>query len=173
MSEPLDEAYFNWLCAKVMYDEPGRTYDLLRILHQTEFVWQVSGDEARAQDGKDLRYRFSRVARLPNLGGWDPLGCSVLEMLIAFADRCEFQTDQPVKYWFWTMLRNLGLADYRRVDASDIPQIEHILYVFVWRLYDERGVGGLWPLSRPPAEDQRQLDIWFQFFAYLEDRNWQ
>lgn len=171
MSEPLDHQYFNWLCAKVMYDEPGRNHDLMRVLHQYEFVWQVPGDESRAEDGKDLRYQFAQAANLPVATGWDPLGCSVLEMLIAFADRCEFQTDQPVKYWFWVMLQNLGLDEYRLVRDADVPYIQQILYVFVWRLYDERGAGGLWPLNHPPAEDQRGVDIWYQFFAYLEDRN--
>lgn len=170
MSEPLDDQYFNWLCAKVMYEEPGRTYDLLRILHGTEFVWRVPGDESRAEDGKDLRYRFALEANLPAFDGWDPLGCSVLEMLIAFADRAEFQTDIPLKQWFWTMLENLKLSEYRHVRDSDVPQINQILYTFVWRLYDERGDGGLFPLNHPPAEDQRGVDIWYQFFAYLEDR---
>lgn len=170
MSEPLDHQYFNWLCAKVMYDEPARSYDLMRILHNTEFVWQVPGDGSRAEDGKDLRYRFAVEVGIPEFDGHDPLGCSILEMMIAFADRAEFQTDIPLKQWFWTMLENLGLSEYRRVRDSDVPHIEHILYVFVWRLYDERGIGGLWPLNHPSAEDQRGVDIWYQFFAYLDDR---
>lgn len=169
MAEPLDHQYFNWLCAKVMYDEPGRTFDLMRILHGTEFLWQVPGDENRSDDGKDLRYRFAIEAGIPNFDNTDPLGCSVLEMLIAFADRAEFQTDTPLKTWFWLMLQNLKLSEYRHIGDSDVPSILHILHVFVWRLYDERGVGGLWPLNHPPAEDQRGVDIWYQFFAYIED----
>jgi hypothetical protein len=170
MSEPLDQQYFNWLCAKVMYDEPGRSFDLMRILHATEFIWQVPGDESRSEDGKDLRYRFSLELGQPQFDGWDPLGCSILEMLIAFAGRAEFQTDISLKQWFWTMLQNLKLDEYRHVRDSDVPQINHILYVFVWRLYDAWGDGGLWPLNRQPAEDQRGVDIWYQFFAYIEDR---
>lgn len=170
MSEPLEDLYFNWLCTKVMYDEPSRTYDLMRILHSFEFFWTVEGDDNRAEDGKDLRYRFAIELGVSDYSSLNLVGCSVLEMLIAFADRAEYQTDIEPKKWFWTMLENLGLNEYRRVTETDIPKINQALHIFVWRLYDDRGIGGLWPLNHQPAEDQRGVNIWYQFFAYLEDR---
>lgn len=170
MSEPLDETYFNWLCSKVMYDEPSRTVDLMRILHSTEYVWIIAGDQNRAADGRSLRDTFLRELQISYIPGWDPLGCSVLEMLIAFAIRAEFQTDLAVKDWFWLMMQNLGLDEYRRVGAADVPLIREKLHIFVFRLYDERGQGGLWPRNHL-LKDQRGEEVWYQFFGYLEEQN--
>jgi DNA-directed RNA polymerase specialized sigma24 family protein len=89
-------------------------------------------------------------------------------LLIAFANRAEFQTDIPARDWFWVMLRNLGLDEYRRVEPQDVPVITDILYRFVWRLYDENGYGGLWPLQ-VPTEDQRNVEIFYQFCAYVAE----
>lgn len=166
MNEPIEDLYFNWLCAKVMYDEPGRSVDLLKILHGTEFQWLLHGDQNREEDGKALRRHFVRETQL---GHPDPaLPCSVLEMMIALAVRAEFQTDIPVKDWFWTMMRNLKIDEFRVVRPSDIPYINGALYKLVHRRYDSWGIGGLWPLTRP-IQDQREVEIWYQLCAYLEE----
>lgn len=169
MSEPIEGLYFNWLCTRVNYNEPGRNTDILRLLHSTEFIWIIPGDENRSEDGKDLREDFFRDTRLSDDPNWDPLGCSVLEMMIAFAKRVEFQIDIPVKDAFWLMMRNLKLDEYYRVNAADIPRIEAALYSLNWRTYSYDGTGGLWPIQYP-KEDQRQVEIWYQFCEYVIDR---
>ena len=62
MNEPFEEAYFKWLCAKVDHTNvptPSLTHwNLLRILHRNEFVWLLTGDDNRAEDGVDLRHAF-------------------------------------------------------------------------------------------------------------------
>lgn len=169
MREPIEAEYFNWLCAKVLTTSGTSYHDLLRILYQTEFSWEVQGDKNRADDGCELRYEFL------NASGWDPdphwfdEPCSVLEMLIAFANRAAFQTDMPPQGWFWEFLENLDLAEHRHVSARDIPRIQEILLIFVSRTYDSSGYGGMFPL-RKPQKDQREVEIWYQFCEYLEDR---
>ena len=77
MTELLEDPYFEWLCAQVIRQEttPSLTYErLLATLHATEFVWLVSGDDNRAEDGVELRDPTER-GHMP---------CSVLQMLIAF-----------------------------------------------------------------------------------------
>ena len=117
MDEPIEDIYFNWLYSKVASVEvptPSLTYwNLLRELHATEFVWLISGDDNRAADGVELRKEFHRMIQLEldqDLP-WMMLGCSVLEMLIAFSRRASFQTDMPEREWFWIFLEHLGLAD--------------------------------------------------------------
>jgi len=175
MGEPLENLYFNWLCAKVVdmrKTNPSDTYwELLRKLHKTEFVWFLSGDDNRAEDGKELRREFILQADIPDDPEWRLiLGCSVLEMLIAFARRAEFQTDMPVSDWFWEFLTNLGLAEFNDGSDLDPEEIDEILECLVWRTYDYNGLGGMFPIKNPET-DQRDIEIWHQFCDYLVDQD--
>lgn len=172
--EPIENLYFNWLCAKVIFNQnptPSLTYwRLFRKLHSTEFVWLLMGDDNRAEDGKELRVEFLIAGDIPDDPVWRSFhGCSILEMLIAFSKRAEFQTGLPAKDWFWILLENLGLSEIN--DASDVSddELDTILANFVWRSYEYDGVGGLFPLENP-LQDQKNLEIWYQFFDYLRDR---
>lgn len=173
--EPLEHLYFNWLCAKVIYirnQTPSTTYwKLLKTLHQTEFAWLMSGDDNRAEDGLELRREFLLAADIPDHQDWrrNP-PCSVLEMLIAFSRRTEFQTATPARDWFWEFIENLGLR-YSDDGSEMTPgEIQDILDPFIWRTYDYNGRGGMFPLERP-HRDQRRVEIWYQFCDYLMDQD--
>ncbi|MET0786956.1 MAG: hypothetical protein ABWY25_09635 [Paenisporosarcina sp.] len=175
MVEPIENLYFNWLCAKVIYirnHSPSLTYwKLFKILHTTEFVWLLSGDDNRAEDGLELRTEFILEADIPDDPEWrvNP-GCSLLEMFIAFSRRAEFMTEQSAQDWFWEFMDNLGLKEFN--DGSDIPdyEVEEILDRFIWRTYELNGNGGMLPIDRP-KQDQRGIEIWFQFCDYLVDHD--
>jgi len=169
MSEPIEGEYFNWLCAKVLPFRLNQYFDLMRILYQTEYVWTVAGDRNRWEDGCELKRYFARQMHVRPAPGWFSEPCSVLEMLIALADRAYFQTDRSAKDWFWEFMGNLMLGDYRHVTVSDIPVIEEVLQTFIWRTYEFSGHGGIFPLTYP-KRDQRTIEIWYQFGDYLEDR---
>lgn len=169
MEEPIEELYFNWLCAKVLSVEVPIYWDLMRILYKTEFVWKVPGDRNRYEDGLELRDDFLRVSSFENETEWYNTPCSLLEMFISFAQRAQFQTDKPVRDWFWIFMQNLELDEYRQVSRDDIPVIDDILYDFVWRTYDSNGYGGMFPM-RWPKRDQTEVEIWYQFCDYLEDQ---
>lgn len=175
MDEPLENLYFNWLCAKVTHVEnpsPSNVYwRLLRTLHNTEYVWLVTGDDNRAEDGIELRDEFMTQSNYYD----DPeefrgVSCSLLEMLIAFSRRAEFMTTQSAKDWFWEFIDNIGLLEC--TDASELTEddIGERLYSIIWRTYDPAGRGGLFPMSDPP-EDQRKTEIWYQFCEYLIDHD--
>ncbi len=168
MGEPIENAYFDWLCAKVLSVKVPIYFDLIRVLFQTEFIWIIPGDRNREADGKELRVDFLREAYLKKDSEWCDEPCSVLEVLIAFAKRCSFQTDDPAREWFWTFMTNLELDEFRQVADSDIPLIEEILNTFIWRTYDDNGHGGLSPL-RWPKEDQRKVEIWYQWCALVDE----
>lgn len=175
MNEPLENLYFNWLCAKVLRLEnptPSLRYDtLLRTLHNTEFVYTISGDDNRSEDGIELRTEFLLEADIPDHPEWRAMPCSLFEMLIAFARRAEFMTDVPAAQWFWEFMDNLDLRQYN--DASGVSQdeIAEILFRLVWRQYRFDGHdGGLFPLDQP-HEDQKNVEIWYQFAEYLIDQS--
>jgi hypothetical protein len=174
MPEPLENLYFNWLCAKVIdttLTSPSGTYwELFKILHTTEFVWLLSGDDNRAEDGKDLRREFIIAADLPDDPAWrTEIGCSVLEMFVAFSRRAAFMVDGKPVEWFWEFVHNLGLKEMTD-DRIDHQEVVDTLEEFIWRMYDEDGNGGLFPM-RTFHEDQRNVEVWFQLCEYLIDHD--
>lgn len=173
MDEPIEEVYFKWLYSKVASVDvptPSLThYTLLRDLHSTEFVAIVQGDDNRAEEGLDIRKEFLIQAYLPEDPPWMSVGCSVLEMLIGFCRRAEFQTDIPLRVWFWKLMENLQLDECNDA-ADDITDfVTEIMDQFVWRTYHPSGLGGLFPLSST-EHDQRLVEIWYQFSEYLIDQ---
>jgi hypothetical protein len=175
ITEPFENAYFNWLCAKVNYvmnPTPSLTYwNLLRALHNTEYVWILAGDDNRAEDGLELRREFIMEVETPDHPEWRRApGCSVLEMLIAFSRRAEHMTGQKAKDWFWEMIDNLGLKEVNDGHEATEEDIGEILYDFVWRQYEYNGHGGLFPLD-DPTRDQQEVEIWYQFCDYLADKD--
>lgn len=174
MSEPIENLYFNWLCAQVIENRNKRTTPtystLLRTLHNTEFVWMLSGDDNRAADGKELRSYFLMEAEIPDdpeWRHWNP--CSFLEMFIAFSRRTEFATNVPAIEWFWEFMENLRLNECNDASGFTPEEIQEVLDHFAWRTYDVSGNGGLFPIEHP-TRDQRDVELWYQFCDYLTDQ---
>lgn len=174
MNEPIEEVYFNWLYTKVAsvaVPTPSLTYyTLLRDLHMTEFVWLLSGDDNRAEDGMELRKEFLREAMLEQDPPWLSIPCSVLEMLIAFTRRASFVTDKGAREWFWIFLDNLGLSEMTDARSNVSERVYEAMDTFVWRTYHSNGDGGgMFPLHSP-EHDQREVEIWYQFCEWLVDQ---
>jgi hypothetical protein len=175
MGEPLENLYFNWLCGKIIdttKTSPNLTYwELFKVLHTTEFVWIISGDDNRCADGRELRLEFLIQADIPDDELWRTQpGCSMLEMFIAFARRAEFSTNESMEDWFWEFLFNLGLHDFCDGSRPEKQDIVDILDVFMWRTYDPNGHGSMFP-NDAPNRDLRELDIWYQFNEYLTSQD--
>ncbi len=169
-------AYFEWLVSIVCGNRRAcsrlRSYGkLLMLLHDTVFRYSVHNDENRATDGIALRDRFSDeygcddVFRLN-----DP--CSVLEMMVALAVRCEehIMADPDIgdrtRQWFWGMIDNLGLSGM--TDSKfDLAYVEEKLQIFLERRYEPDGQGGLFTI-RNCKYDLRYVEIWYQLCWYLD-----
>ncbi len=164
MDEPIEDLYFKWLYSHV--SDTAEPFELFNQLHNIEFTWSILGDDNRVQDAKDLRIEFLHEKFLPNDGTLSSEGCSVFEMLIAFSRRASFITDESLHDWFWVMLHNLGLADVTTVIPLHENVVYDIVYAFVWRTYTDKGAGGLFPLHKT-QNDQRKVEIWYQFNEYL------
>lgn len=168
--------YFEWMCNLVRDGKRVKKASyrkLLMMLHETEFVYSIRNDLNRAKDGLDLRYRFA----LSN-GDYGYISeclegpCSVLEMMIALAVRCEEHImDDPdigdrTGQWFWTMISNLGLESM--TDARfDRDYVKYRLDIFLNRKYDANGYGGLFTVEHCDC-DLRTVEIWYQMCWYLK-----
>lgn len=167
-----NEAYFDWLLGLI--GESGRCRQkLCRLLYETPFVYTIGLDSNREKDGLNLRcqYYCENGLAFPTR---EPLElCSVLEMMIALAKRCEdYITDDPelgnrTGVWFEAMLESLELdrmTDARYREAIARRRIER----FLTRQYRPDGRGGLFTL-RSCAYDLREVEIWYQMMWYLNE----
>ena len=164
--------YFYWLsdlvCGK-RYSKELSYMKLLEYLHRIEFRYLIPMDQNRAMDGIDLRWRFT-LEEGSELDMDEP--CSVLEMLIALAIRCEENImDDPAVgdrtgQWFWGMIVNLGLGSM--TDARfDRYFVDDVIERFLNREYEPDGRGGLFKI-RDCDYDLRDVEIWHQLLWYLD-----
>lgn len=163
---PLEESYFVWLCKPLDKKwDISFTTATLRQLHRTEFKPFIANDKNRAADGKELReeylYRHPVKSSAWELDGWMALETSVLEVLIALADRAAYQSGDTMADWLFAFLCNLGLDE-----SPASSKIRNTLQRFNERTYSRDGLGGLFPL-RNPVEDQRRVELWYQMSAYI------
>lgn len=74
--------------------------------------------------------------------------------------------------YFWQMVKNLGLYQYDDASYGSIldagEKVRMILNIFLNREYRYSGEGGLFPLA-DPDRDQRDVEIWYQMNAYLQE----
>ena len=162
----INDRYFDWLVEKIDYGGiKERYFHLLDYLYYKEFTWILEMDENRAADGECLRNEYEWDGRFD--------GCSCLEMMIALAQRCEHSImgdpkgiDQTYK-WFWDMIENLGLDQYDDNNFS-FDLVDDIVFDWLNRNYKYNGEGGLFPLKHP-RQDQKEVEIWFQMCAWLNE----
>ena len=172
----LKNLYFNWMCSMVCDDRRFFYERLLSFLENTNFTYILPMDANRADDGIELRYRFGREKGYPDAMiasclDWQP--CSVLEMMVALAMRCETSImDDPdigdrTVQWFWGMISNLGLGamDDTRFDRR---YVDAVVQRFLNRQYRSDGNGGLFTVHRPD-KDLRHVEIWYQMCWYLDE----
>jgi hypothetical protein len=172
----LNKEYFDWMY-KLMCGKRRSSYrKLLSYLHDREFVYSIELDGNRAEDGIDLRYRFAYengYTSLSEVNQLDNGPCSVLEMMIALAIRCEEHImDDPdigdrTIQWFWKMIDNLGLKNMNDSHFNE-RRVCFIIDRFLNREHDEDGKGGLFTV-KSCAYDLRTVEIWYQMCWYLDN----
>lgn len=178
MRNEIRDEYFEWLfdqaCGK-RYSKEISFRKLLMFLHDTEFRYLIRKDQNRAEDGIDLRYRFVQIHHhdRPDYEDYLRGPCSVLEMMVALAIRCEesIMDDSHVgdrtRQWFWCMIGNLGLGSMTDT-RFDKNEVDKIVNRFLDRKYESDGRGGLFIIDRPPR-DLRDVEIWYQLLWYLDN----
>lgn len=177
MSNRIENDYFEWMYDMMCTGVTDKSYrEIFEYLNLVEFVAVIPMDENRAEDGRNLRCRYAYENDFPSFQVIETFGrkpCSVLEMMIALAVRCEEAIMQNSEYgdrtaeWFWEMMRSLGLA---HMDDNCFSALEagHIIYIFLNRMYKRNGQGGLFTIH-DPRKDMRKIEIWYQMCFYLDE----
>ena len=169
--------YFEWLVNKVaggLFRGPASFEQLLYRLHEIPFRYVLLRDENRAKDGAELRYRFVWENNYPSYVEHELDGpCSVLEMMVALAIRCEESImDDPLigdrtSQWFRNMIVNLGLGSMTD-DRFDIAYVDMVIDRFLDRQYEPDGEGGLFTVRHCNC-DLREVEIAYQLYWYLDE----
>lgn len=169
--------YFNWMCQLVSDKQHigDCSYrKLLSKLHNIPFTYTIDMDGNRAADGIDLRYRFGYERNYEDYiiaSYLDDKPCSVLEMIVALALRCETIMEDPdygdrTGEWFWGMIESLGLES---MDDTSFNRdyVDDVIDIFLSRDYGRDGRGGLFTIKHP-KRDLRTVEIWYQMNWYLD-----
>lgn len=171
----INNLYFDW-----MYDQIGDRYSsivtynqLLMYLHTVDFQWDIPMDSNRAFDGISLRDKFAFENNIPTeeVQLYLDYPCSMLEMMIALAIRCEYHIMEDDKYgdrtsqWFWGMIVSLGLGNMKD-SKFDKKFVDETLDIFFKHEYKPDGEGGLFTVPNC-AHDMRETEIWYQMMYYL------
>lgn len=173
----ISNEYFNWLYTEACGDKYADQISykkLLMHLHNKPFRYLIPRDENRAEDGIDLRRRFAyEYTYIDDADEYLTDPCSVLEMILALAIRCEetIMDDANIgdrtKQWFWGMLTSLGLGSMTD-ELYDKEYVENVLERFLNRDYELNGKGGLFTIKNC-EEDLRDIEIWVQLLWYLDN----
>ena len=171
------EEYFQWLydivCtgranSKVSYRK------MFKLLHSIPFKYSIRNDINRAVDGVDLRNRF--IVEMNYSDDFIDLlraPCSVLEMMVALAIRCEetimddTRYGNRIKQWFWSMMSNLEIS-FMTDDIYKEEYIKKRIDIFLNHEYEPNGKGGLFYI-RNCEYDLREEEIWTQLCWYLDN----
>jgi len=151
------DTYYNFLLS-LIGDCPD--CELLRYLFEVDYIWTIPLDENRAQDGIDLRCLYINLTKL-NIDIFGDKPCSMLEMLIAFANRIENDfmgsaEGNNVPRWFYQMLVSLGISDDMK--TFNRARVDHALVRF---FNHQRG------LFDVPGIDISKMQLWDQLNAWL------
>jgi len=171
----LSTKYFEWLY-RLVCNKTDPYRKLLLYLFDTDFTFTIDLDENRAEDGMDLRCQFGDKRRYStsmidrNFGGQP---CSVLEMMVALAVRCEINITADTEMgdrtgkWFWDMIQNMGLENMTD-EHFNLEFVATTVSMVLNHEYERNGNGGLFSI-KTNRHDMRSAEIWYQMCWYLDD----
>lgn len=168
------DEYFEWLCDLIddkRFSKQVSYRKLLIHLHNIEFTWFIPYDDNRADDGIQLRRQYALEHHDEELIEYLTGPCSVFEMMVALAIRCERDIMDDTAYgnrrgqWFWGMVHNLGLTPMRDSEF-DRDFVDDVIARFLNREYEPDGRGGLFTVKHC-EHDMRKVEIWCQLSWYL------
>ena len=171
----IEYEYFEWLIGLSvnLCRDYGSYRKLFGYLYSREFYSDVENDENRAEDGLDLRMRFAEDSNYTYRDIYIYLDepCSVLEMMLGLALRCEEhimgdpEIGDRTGLWMHAMLESLHLAD-QTDDVYDEEKAVNAIDILLSHGYKRNGDGGLFTITKR-REDMRKTEIWCQMCWYL------
>lgn len=151
---------------------------LIEQLHQTQFLVMDPNDQAREDDGYDMRWRYAWEADISDDSVSVPYiqenHCSILEMMTALALRADenftYSNNSAVSELFWDMVKNMRLLG-ETDNMYDRDNVTYRLDIFNNRMYEPNGYGGLFFFPEVTDEDMRNVSIWNQLCRWYNRRN--
>lgn len=172
--DEMNDLYFSWIEKLISNDEmKASDYGkLISFLNDIQFDYLIPMDDNRIADGIDLRYRFGYDTEIPyaQIATYlDIRPASVLEVMVALSLRIEeqFIDGDDVGNWFWIMIANLGLDEYKDLYFNK-AEVDRIVKKFLKRDYEKNGRGSLF-ITNDRNKDMRQIEIWDQMHLYLNE----
>ena len=171
----IEKEYFEWMYDMVCGGRFSKNVSyrhLLTYLHNVEFTYTIQRDSNRFEDGLDLRYQFACDTGIDSVDRYSFGGCSVLEMIVALAIRCEKTIMDDARIgdrtgqWFWRMITNLELNNMTD-ERFDMNYVEEVVIRFLERDYEPDGRGGLFRIRNCDC-DMRRKEIWTQMCYFLD-----
>lgn len=172
----IQNEYFEWLtrAVGVTLEGPDGYLSMMKALFAKRFIWSVANDDNREADGLALRDIF--VDQIGARSIELPFDCTVLEMLVALAVRCDHDIigepgENLAPYIFWTMIQNLGLDKYDN-DHFSGRDVDEILDIWLERKFDKNGKGSIFPVKsdvKSDVKNQRDVEIWYQMESFLNE----
>ena len=178
MELTIRDRYFLFLLDKIRsgVDSCQNYLELLRRLFKKEFYYTIDMDRNRAEDGKCLREEFLRVFELTDINEDLSGPCTVLEMFVGLAERCENDIvhedleGNRAPEWFWKWLDNLGLlkfTDETIVEWLPTGELDVCLENWMERKFKKNGTGSPFPIHSDNRLDMRKEEIWRQMIYWL------
>ena len=172
--DEMNDLYFSWIEKLISNDEmKASDYGkLISFLNDIQFDYLIPMDDNRIADGIDLRYRFGYDTEIPyaQIATYlDIRPASVLEVMVALSLRIEeqFIDGDDVGNWFWIMIANLGLDEYKNLYFNK-AEVDRIIKKFLKRDYEKNGRGSLF-ITNDRNKDMRHIEIWDQMHLYLNE----
>lgn len=165
--EKVAHEYYEWLLTLVNQKKNGKYSRLLKLLHETEFIFHISRDSNRAVDGENLMYRFAYEYGYSYDFICKALDrpCSMLEMMVALCIRCQEYIvvdsvdNQLSGDLFLDMLHSLRLDQFYGVRYNELEATD-ILKDFL---------DGYGPLFGPYNGRLRKEELWSQAMRHLNE----
>ena len=166
--------YKNYILEKVKYNDNPLFEKIMDKLFCTTFIPYMGLDVNRGEDGIALRLNYS-VNRCIDPGYLDSVlgpNCTVLEMMVALAIRCELDVagdpsgENRTSHWFDVMLESMGLTQYTGDSYKD-DSVASIIWKMQNHDYLPNGEGGLFKIPNGTGFDMTKIEIWSQMNAYI------
>lgn len=176
------EEYFNYLC-EIIYGDNNHN-KLLKYLFDKDYIWKLPLDENRALDGKWLRHEFcnemmaDKFSEKDEKDVMDTLSgpCSLLEMFVALAKRCEdqllydWEIGDRTDVWFWEFMDNMGISA-ETDDDFDENYVEKVCQIFLSGecFYGEKfgEIGN--PLPLFDGKNECEIELWERLQLYVSE----
>lgn len=166
--------YFMWLVTEICDRQHAKVdyIPLLELLHAISFEIVIEMDTNRVEDGAFLREKWLDSEGIYEyLYEFDDQKVSVLEVLVALADRLSFQIGNNVaethglSECFWELLQNLDLEKYSSDNFKPL-NIKEKVRIWMFRKFSKDGFGSPFPVKNVKF-DQRKQQIWDQMQDYI------